>query len=85
MLIEGGADVNAQGGLYGNALQAASERGPEKVVSMLIEGGADVNAQGGLYGNALQAASIQGHEKVVEMLSEKGAYSKSLDDLQLSD
>ena len=73
MLMERGADVNAQGGDYGNALQAASYGGYEKVVSMLIEGGADVNAEGGYYGNALQAASFWGHEKVVSMLIEGGA------------
>ena len=57
LLIENGADVNAQGGLYGNALQAASYEGLEAIAKLLIENGADVNAQGGYYGNALQAAS----------------------------
>ncbi|SLM38718.1 ankyrin repeat domain containing protein [Lasallia pustulata] len=42
-----GADVNAQGGEYGNALQAASERGHDQVVRMLLDKGADVNAQDG--------------------------------------
>src|SRR5271155_2404934 len=65
--------VNAQGGYYGNALQAASYRGHEQVVQMLLDKGADVNAQGGEYGNALQAASVAGHEKVVQMLLDKGA------------
>jgi hypothetical protein len=64
MLVDAGADVNAQGGLYGNALQAASSGGHEKVVQMLLDNGAEVNAQGGKYGNALQAASACGHEKV---------------------
>ncbi|KAK5201267.1 hypothetical protein LTR41_012179, partial [Exophiala xenobiotica] len=63
--------VNAQRGLYRNALYAASEVGHEKVVQTLLEWGADVNAQRGLYGNALQAASEGGHEKVVEMLRDK--------------
>ncbi|OAG39695.1 hypothetical protein AYO21_06163 [Fonsecaea monophora] len=67
------ADVNAQGGYYGNALQAASEHGHEKVVQILLEKGADVNVQGGYYGNVLQAASMHGHEKVVQILLEKGA------------
>ena len=44
MLLERGADVTAQGGECGNALQAVSFRGDEKVVAMLIERGADVNA-----------------------------------------
>jgi ankyrin repeat protein len=54
LLIEKGADVNAQGGFYGNALQAASYEGHEAIAKLLIEKGADVNAQGGYYGNALQ-------------------------------
>ena len=32
MLLEKGADVNAQGGRSGNALQAASSRGHKEVV-----------------------------------------------------
>ena len=61
MLLDKGADVNAQGGWYGNALQAASSRGHEKVVQILLDKGAEINAQGGIYGNALQAASSRGH------------------------
>ncbi|KAF2142278.1 uncharacterized protein K452DRAFT_250214 [Aplosporella prunicola CBS 121167] len=73
MLLDKGADVNAQGGTYGNALQAASSLGHEKIVQMLLDKGADVNAQGGRYGNTLQAASFGGHEKIVQMLLEKDA------------
>ena len=72
-LLEKGQDINASGGLYGNALQAASSRGHEKVVQMLLERGADVNAQGGRYGNALQAASSRGDEKVVQILLKESA------------
>lgn len=68
ILLEKGADVNAEGRECGTALQAASEGGHEKVVQILCEKGADVNAQGGFYSNALQAASGWGHEKVVQML-----------------
>jgi hypothetical protein len=42
--IEGG-DVNAQGGRYGNALQAAALKGDEAVVRLLVDRGADVNAR----------------------------------------
>ncbi|KAK3613520.1 hypothetical protein LTR56_027832 [Elasticomyces elasticus] len=75
MLIEKGADVNAQGGHVGNALQAASQAGHEKVVAMLLERGAEVNAQGGDFGNALQAASDSSHhhEEVVAILLKWGA------------
>ncbi|KAF2679335.1 hypothetical protein K458DRAFT_347022, partial [Lentithecium fluviatile CBS 122367] len=45
LLVEKGADVNAQGGQYGNALQAASAKGHEPIAKLLVEKGADVNAQ----------------------------------------
>ncbi|CUS15232.1 unnamed protein product, partial [Tuber aestivum] len=64
---EGAGNVNAQGGFYGNALQAAACRGNESIVQLLLERGADVNAQGGEYGNALQAAARQGNELVVQL------------------
>jgi hypothetical protein len=54
-LLEMRADVNAQGGAFGNALQAALHGGHEAIAKLLIERGADVNAHG-YYGNALQAA-----------------------------
>jgi ankyrin repeat protein len=72
-LLDKGADVNAQGGDYGNALQAASAGGHKQAVKMLLDKGADVNAQGGDYGNALYAASVKGHEQVIKMLLDKGA------------
>ncbi|KAF2647015.1 hypothetical protein K491DRAFT_615416, partial [Lophiostoma macrostomum CBS 122681] len=40
LLLDKGADVNAQGGLYGNALQAASIKGHEQVVKLLLDKGA---------------------------------------------
>ncbi|KAK8036681.1 hypothetical protein PG993_008664 [Apiospora rasikravindrae] len=67
-LLENGANVNAQGGDYGNALQAASFRGHKEIVQTLLENGANVNAQGGLYGNALYAASFRGHKEVAQLL-----------------
>ncbi|XTI85698.1 ankyrin repeat-containing domain protein [Cenococcum geophilum] len=69
LLLQKGADPNAQSGDYGNALQAASLGGHEQVVKLLLDKGADLNAQGGDYGNALQAASEGGHEQVMKLLS----------------
>jgi hypothetical protein len=41
LLLEGGAEVNAQGGHYGNALQAAAAKiGGEAAVQLLLEHGA---------------------------------------------
>jgi hypothetical protein len=73
LLLNENADVNEQGGDYGNALQAASIRGYTHVVKTLLDRGANVNAQGGDFGNALQAASEGGHPQVVKMLLEAGA------------
>ncbi|KAK2732851.1 hypothetical protein FQN57_002463 [Myotisia sp. PD_48] len=85
ILLDSGANVNAQGGEYGNALQAASWEGHEggghalyaasfegheEVVQMLLDSGANVKLQ---YGNALYAASSEGHEKVVQILLDSGA------------
>jgi ankyrin repeat protein len=72
-LLSKDADVNAQGGYYGNALQAASYRGHDRIVELLLSKDADINAQGGHYGNALQAASYRGHDRIVELLLSKDA------------
>jgi len=71
LLFSKGADINAQGEIYGNALQAALVEGQEKIVELFLSKGADINTQGGRYGNALQAASARGHEKIVRMLLNK--------------
>ncbi|KAJ6612035.1 hypothetical protein B0H10DRAFT_1808325, partial [Mycena sp. CBHHK59/15] len=44
LLIEHGADINAQGHRYGNALGAASSVGHEQIVRLFIEHGADTTA-----------------------------------------
>ena len=76
-LLDNGADVNAQGGFFGNALQAASCSSGDnvEVVKLLLERGADVNAQGGSCGSALQAASCSSGDnvEVVKLLLERGA------------
>ena len=67
------ADVNEQGGHYGNALQAASSEGDLEIAQLLIDAGANVNAQGGYYGNALQAASREGDREIAQLLIDAGA------------
>ena len=76
-LIEAGTDINAQGGICGNALQYAAHRAPKSIVKMLIDAGADVNANGGTFGNALQAAVHRRDESIVRMLIDAGAVSDS--------
>ena len=73
LLIDNGADVNAQGGEHGNALHIAVFHGHEAIAKLLIENKADVNAQGGHHGNALNAASTRGYEAIVKLLIENGA------------
>ncbi|KAJ6142423.1 ankyrin [Penicillium samsonianum] len=73
VLLERGADVNAEGGVYGNALQAACARGHDKIAQILLEREANVNAEGGVYGNALQAAYAGGYDKIAQILLERGA------------
>jgi hypothetical protein len=73
MLLDKGADINAQGGHYGNALQAALARGDKEIATMLLDKGADINAQGGHYGNALQAALARGDKEIATLLLDKGA------------
>ncbi|ESZ94731.1 hypothetical protein SBOR_4893 [Sclerotinia borealis F-4128] len=68
LLLDAKADVNTQGGLFGNALQAASAGGHEIVMKLLLDAKADVNTQGGFYGNALQTASAGGDKAMVKLL-----------------
>jgi ankyrin repeat protein len=42
LLLEKGADVNSQGGVYGDALQAAYTYGDKEVVQLLLEKGAEM-------------------------------------------
>ena len=68
-LLRRGENANAEGGDFGNALQAASHEGHEAIVKLLLENGAEVNAKGGTYGNALQAASSRGKEAMRQLLN----------------
>lgn len=72
-LLGNGAKVDARGGKYGNALQAASHRGYGASVEMLLKAGADVNMQGGEDGSALQAAARRGHISIIQLLLSSGA------------
>ncbi|KAM0329336.1 hypothetical protein ACHAQA_004641 [Verticillium albo-atrum] len=68
ILVENGEDIDAQGGEYGNALQAALSRGHVKIVKLLLEKGADADAKGGWRINALETASFGGCIEVVKLL-----------------
>ncbi|TFY54295.1 hypothetical protein EVG20_g9764 [Dentipellis fragilis] len=72
ILLEKGANINAQGDLYGTALIAASYQDHAEFIQMLLEKGADVNAQAGRYGTALIAASYWGCTEIAQILLENG-------------
>jgi ankyrin repeat protein len=69
MLIQAGADINAQIN-HKTALQAAAEAGHLEVVQALLAANADVNSSPAKYGGgtALQAAAEAGHLEVVHAL-----------------
>ncbi|KAG8352811.1 hypothetical protein FVEN_g9195 [Fusarium venenatum] len=73
-LIDKGADINAAGGRYDNALKAAATKGHYEVVKLLLEKDANVNAlELKATMTALQDAAAEGHYEVVKLLLEKGA------------
>ena len=78
LLLKRRADVKAQGGYYGNALQAACYKGYMSTVKLLLKEGANVNVQGGYYHNALRAARENGNQAVTQLLLNAGAEDLSL-------
>lgn len=73
LVEETGDDINATGGFYGSALQAAASKGYVYIVGHLLANGALINAKGGRCGTALQAASYHSHVSVVDWLLKNGA------------
>jgi ankyrin repeat protein len=73
MLLEKGANVNLQGGEFGNPLQLASYWGYEDIVQLLLKNGANVNAKGGKWGYAIWAAMSKGRHTIVHLLRQHGA------------
>ncbi|RBA22188.1 hypothetical protein FPRO05_00535 [Fusarium proliferatum] len=70
LLLRYGANANATGELYGNALTAASFDGTIEIIKLLLDAGANINSADGW---ALQTAADQGHVEVVNLLLERGA------------
>ena len=65
LLLENGAEVNAEGGEYGSALQAASFGGEQAIVKLLLKNGAEVNAEAGIYGSAIKKLLIENGAEVI--------------------
>ncbi|RKL03206.1 hypothetical protein BFJ71_g4301 [Fusarium oxysporum] len=70
LLLRYGANANATGELYGNALTAAAFDNTLEIIKLLLDSGADINSADGW---ALQTAADQGHVGVVNLLLERGA------------
>jgi hypothetical protein len=73
VLLDRGADVNAQGGIWGSALGLATDSGRLEAVRLLLDRGAEVNAPAGIHRNALAVALHHGHDEMVLLLREHGA------------
>ena len=73
LLLDHGADVNTQGGHFGNALQAAAYARGGETVQLLLTHGADFNAQGGRFTTAFQAAQFTRSVTIMQLLLDHGA------------
>ena len=76
VLLDAGPAVNAVGGYYVTALQAAA-RTNVHVTKALLEAGAEVNLESGPYGNALAAAISFGKTDIAELLLDQGAVANA--------
>ena len=70
ILIEAGADVNAQSSGGFTPLMVAAGRGRTAVVKKLIEAGADVNVKAGNGKTALSLAAGRGYTETAEVIRE---------------
>ena len=73
LLLDQGADINAPGGKFGNALCTAIYNNYDKMMKMmqiLLDKGADINTHSN-YSSVLLAASSENNDKVMKMLLDK--------------
>jgi ankyrin repeat protein len=71
--VELSFDLNARGGYYGTALQAAAYYNFKDIVQLLLEHEAEINDRAGLYGTALQAAVVGRDLGMIALLLKHGA------------
>ena len=73
LLLDRGADINAQDNTGQTALQWASSLGYIEIVQKLLDRGADINAQDNQGRTALQETSFSGDIEIVQILLDRGA------------
>jgi ankyrin repeat protein len=73
LLLDQGADVNTQCGMFRNALAAAVYERHTAVAKLLINDGANVNNTDESWGTPLYQASQNGDEAIVKLLIDAGA------------
>ena len=74
LLLKRGAEVNATGGQYENALIAAIVRGHEDIARILIKADADVLKEAGLYISPLYQVVSHSDVDMALLLLERGAW-----------
>ena len=67
LLLDQGADINAQSGFTGNALCTAIHNGDDRMVQILFDRGADIKTKSN-YSSAVWAASLENNDKLMQML-----------------
>ncbi|GMH40166.1 hypothetical protein BSKO_08070 [Bryopsis sp. KO-2023] len=79
LLLEAGADVNAQESLNRTAVHIGAIQGDLDVVTALVEGGADINLRDNSGKTPLLVAAKEGHEDLVAYMMENGASVTAVD------
>ena len=73
VLLEHGADINAQDGRRETPLHCALSRGDPQISRLLVEHGADVNAKDYTHTTPLHLASLNAPPAIAPLLIEQGA------------
>ncbi|KAJ6571507.1 hypothetical protein B0H19DRAFT_1231288 [Mycena capillaripes] len=73
ILVDRGANIDADGGEYGTALQLAAQCGRAEIIEILLENGASIDADPINIGTALRLALDKGDHNVIEILRKHGA------------
>ncbi|EMD88006.1 hypothetical protein COCC4DRAFT_51902 [Bipolaris maydis ATCC 48331] len=81
LLLDKGAEVNAQGGEYGNALQAAAARNHTAIVELLLNNGADASRHDSQGKSILHYAtnSVDCNLGLIDLLLSRGAPANTTD------